>query len=338
VTLGNAFDNLAIVTPNLSAFDRDYRLGRVQQFSINVQRQLINNLVLDVGYVGTRGDRLFRTVNNNQPTPASGPIQARRPYPQYGAMNTVTSSGESRYDGLEARLEKRFSQGLSFLASYTLSRSRDHASGSGGQSDSGVPQNNRDLDAEWGPSVFDVPQRFVFSSIWELPFGQGRRWGSGVTGVAGALISGWQLNGIVTLQDGQPFTPVLAVDNSNTGQFQDRPNLIGDPYAPSGACAETRTANCWVNPAAFAAAAPLTFGNAGRNSLRGPGTKNVDLSLVKNTSLGSTRQLQFRAEVFNLFDWVNYDNPNRTVLTPNFGRIFSAGPPRQVQLGLRMIF
>lgn len=338
VTLANAFDNLAVITPGLSAFDTHYKLGRVQQFSINVQRQLMNNLVADVGYVGTRGGRLFRTINNNQPLPAPGAIQGRRPFPQYAAMNTVTSSGESRYDGLEARLEKRFSRGMSFLASYTLSRSRDHASGSGGQSDSGVPQNNRNPEAEWGPSVFDVPQRFVFSSIYEVPIGPGRRFWNGGSGIAARLLEGWQLNAILTLQAGQPFTPVLGVDNSNTGQLQDRPNLVGDPYATSAACPETRTANCWVNPDAFAMPDSFTFGNAGRNSLRGPGTRNVDFSIVKNTPLGGSRQLQFRAELFNLFDWVNYDNPNRTALTPNFGRIFSAGPPRQVQLGLRFIF
>ena len=338
VTLGNAFDTLANVIPNLSAFDREYKLGRVQQFSINVQRQLAPTLVADVGYVGTRGDRLFRTINNNQPLPGPGAIQPRRPHTSFAAMNTVTSSGESQYDGLEMRLEKRFSDGLSFLASYTLSNSKDHASGSGGTADSGVPQNNRDVEAEWGPSVFDVRHRFVYSSIYELPFGPGRRFGGSTSGLVGHLIGGWQMNGILTLQTGQPFTPVLGVDNSNTGQFQDRPNLVGDPYEPGGACAETRTANCWVNPAAFAPPVPFTFGNAGRNSLRGPGFKNIDLSFVKNATIAQGRQLQFRLEFFNLLNWVNYDNPNRTALTPNFGRIFSAGPPRQVQLGVRFIY
>lgn len=338
VRLANAFDNLAIVTPNLSAFDQNYKLGRVQQFSFNLQRQLTGSLVADIGYVGTRGDRLFRTVNNNQPLPGPGAVQARRPYPQYGAMNTVMSLAESRYDGLEGRLEKRFADGVSFLASYTLSKSMDHASGSGGTADSGVPQHNRDLEAEWGPSVFDMRHRFVFSSIYELPIGPGRRFWNATNGVTAKLLEGWQVNGILTLQTGQPFTPVLAIDNSNTGQFQDRPNIIGDPYAPGPLCPETRTANCWVNPGAFAAAAPFTFGNAGRNSLRGPGTKNIDFSIVKNTRLGGDKRLQFRAEFFNLLNWVNYDNPNRTALTPNFGRIFSAGPPRQIQLGLRLIF
>ncbi len=337
VTLGNAFDTLANITPNLSAFDQSYRLGRVQQFSVNLQRQLVNNLVADIGYVGTRGSRLFRTVNYNQPLPGPGAVQGRRPYPQFANMNTVASASSSEYNGLEGRLEKRFSGGLSFLASYTFSKSMDDASGSGGTADSGVPQNSRDLAAEWGPSVFDVRHRFVFSSIYELPFGPGRRWLTHA-GVAGALLGGWQANGILTLQGGQPFTPVLGIDNSNTGQLQDRPNIIGDPYAAGGACDQTRTADCWVNPAAFAQPAPFTFGNAGRNSLRGPGYRNVDLSLVKNAHLGQGRQLQFRVEMFNLLNFVTYDNPNRTALTPNFGKIFSAGPPRQVQLGLRVMY
>jgi hypothetical protein len=336
VTLGNAFNTLANITPNLSAFDTNYKMGRVQQFSINLQRQLANNLVADVGFVGTRGDRLFRTVNYNQPAPAQGAVQARRPYPQFANMNTVASAAESEYNSLEARLEKRFSRGLSFLASYTLSKSMDHASGSGGTADSGVPQNSRDLAAEWGPSVFDVRNRFVLSSIYELPFGAGRRWLT--AGAAAAILGGWQVNGILTLQGGQPFTPVLGIDNSNTGQLQDRPNLVGDPYATGGTCPQTRTADCWVNPAAFAQPAQFTFGDAGRNSLRGPGYKNVDLSLVKNARMGGARQLQFRIEAFNLLNTINYDNPNRTALTPNFGKIFSAGPPRQVQLGLRFIY
>jgi hypothetical protein len=336
VTLGNAFNTLANITPNLSAFDTHYKMGRVQQFSVNLQRQLANNLVADVGFVGTRGDRLFRTINYNQPAPAAGAIQLRRPYPQFANMNAVASLAESEYNGFEARLEKRFSRGLSFLASYTLSKSMDDASGSGGTADSGVPQNSQNVGAEWGPSVFDVRNRFVFSSIYELPFGAGRRWLAG--GIAAAVLGGWQANGIVTLQGGQPFTPVLGIDNSNTGQLQDRPNLVGDPYAAGGTCAATRTPDCWVNPAAFAQPAAFTFGNAGRNSLRGPGYKNVDLSLVKNAKFAGARQLQFRIEAFNLLNVINYDNPNRTALTPTFGKIFSAGPPRQVQLGLRFMY
>ena len=338
VTLANAFENLAIVIPNLSAFDTNYREGRVQQFSVNLQHALAPNLVADIGYVGTRGGRLFRTVNFNQPLPGPNPVQGRRPYPQFANMNTVMSLASSQYDGLEARLERRFARGVSFLASYTLSQSLDDSSGSGGFADSGTPQNSRDLAAEWGPSVFDVRHRFVFSSLYELPFGPGRRFLSDARGAVAAIAGGWQANTIVTLQTAQPFTPVMAIDNSNTGQFQDRPDLIGDPYAPGPNCPETRTPNCWVNPAAFARPALYAFGNSGRNSLRGPGYKNIDLSFTKNTAIGARQQLQVRVETFNLLIWDNYDIPNRTALTPNFGRVFSAGPPRQIQLGVRVMF
>jgi len=338
VTIQNAFDNLAIVIPALSAFDTNYKEGRVQQFSGSLQHELMRNLVADIGYVGTRGDRLFRTVNYNQPLPGPGAIPARRPYPQFANMNTVMSLASSEYNGLETRLERRFARGVSFLASYTWSKSMDDASGSGGLSDSGTPQNNRDLAAEWGPSVFDVRHRFVFSSVYELPFGPGRRFLSDAGGFAAKLAEGWQANAIVTFQTGQPFTPVLAIDNSNTGQFQDRPDLVGDPGAPGAGCAETGTPDCWVNPAAFARPAAFTFGSAGRNSLRGPGYENIDLSFTKNTRVAAQRQIQLRIECFNLVNWINYDNPNRTALTPNFGKIFSAGPPRQIQIGLRFVF
>lgn len=339
VTLGNAFASTVNLIPNFSVFQKDFHDGYVQQWSVTVQHELLPRLLIDVGYVGNRGNKLYRQLNMNQPRPGPGAVQARRPYPQFGAMNMIASAARSEYHGLDVRAERRFSNGLSFLASYTLSRARDDSSAYGGNySDSNFPQDSRNLAGEWGPSNFDSPQRFVLSFIYELPFGPGRRFGGGAQGLAAALIGGWQANGIWTAQSGQPFTPVMAVDNSNTGQFQDRPDQVGDPYAPGGSCQATRTPNCWVNPAAFARPAPFTFGNAVRGSLRGPGYHNLDLSLMKNVRLADSRTLQFRIEAFNLANRVNFDNPNRTALTPLFGQIFSAGPSRQVQLGARFIF
>ena len=145
------------------------------------------------------------------------------------------------------------------------------------------------------------------------------------------------MNGIWVFQSGQPYTPALGLDNSNTETFQDRPNKIGDPYASGSGCSQTRTPNCWVNPAAFAASAPGTFGNAGRGSLIGPGLKSIDFSLFKNTSFAEGRLVQFRAEFFNIANHPNFDNPIRT-LGPTFGQIQSAGVSRQIQFGLRLVF
>jgi len=250
----------------------------------------------------------------------------------------VASSAASIYHGLEVRLEKRFSQGLSFLSSYTYSKAIDDSSAQfGNYSDENFPQDSHNLAAERGPSNFDARHRWVLSHIYELPFGPKRRYWNQATGLAGKLLEVWQVNGIWVFQSGQPYTPALGFDNSNTETFQDRPNKIGDPYASGSGCSQTRTPNCWVNPAAFAASAPGTFGNAGRGSLIGPGVKSIDFSLFKNTSFAEGRMVQFRAEFFNLANHPNFDNPIRT-LGPTFGQIQSAGVPRQIQFGLRFVF
>lgn len=148
VTMGNAFGNLATLIPNLNTFQTYFQDGYVQQWSLNLQHELFSNFVVDVGYVGNRGDKLFRQLNRNQPLPGFGPVQGRRPYPQFGAMNQIASVAKSEYHGLEVRAEKRMSQGMSLLASYTLSRARDDSSAFGGNfSDANFPQNSRDLAA-----------------------------------------------------------------------------------------------------------------------------------------------------------------------------------------------
>lgn len=339
VTLANPFGALAQLTPNFNTFARNFRDGYVQQWSYNIQHQLLPSLVVDLGYVGTKGSSLYRNLNRNQPAPGPEPVQPRRPVTQFGAMNTIDSISSSRYDGLEVRIEKRFTKGVSFLAAYTLSKGMDDSSAQfGNYSDANFPQDSNNPRGEWGPSNFDTRHRLVLSYLYELPFGPGRRFGGGLSGPAARLLEGWQINGIYTAQSGQPFTPILAVDNSNTGQFLDRPDLVGDPYAPGPNCPKTRTPDCWVNPAAFARPAPFTFGNAGRGSLIGPGTNNLDLSVIKNSPLGGGRRLQLRIEFFNLANHPNFDNPNRTALASLFGKIFSAGASRQIQLGLRFIF
>jgi hypothetical protein len=207
-------------------------------------------------------------------------------------------------------------------------------------------QNARDINAEWGPSVYDTRHRFVFSGVYELPVGPGKAFLGQLSGIAAQVLGGWQANGILTINTGQPFNPVISIDNSNTGALADRPNLVGDPYASTANC-QTRTPNCWVNSAAFALPSQYTFGTAGRNSVYGPGYKNLDFSLIKNFPFGEGRRVEFRAEAFNLFNHVNLDTPTnsitanataRTITGGNFGKIFTAEPSRQIQLGLRVVF
>jgi hypothetical protein len=340
ILLEQTFANAQALQLNLSAFEKNFRDGLVQQWSFGIQHELVHNLLLDVGYVGTKGSDLYRTFDPNQAVLGAGTVASRRPFPAFGPITTVGSNAKSIYHGLEVRLEKRFSNGLSFLSSYTYSKTIDDSSAEfSNNSDSNFPQNSNNLAGERGLSNFDARHRWVLSYIYELPFGPKRRYLGDTTGVAGKLLEGWQLNGIWQFQSGQPYTPIIAPDNSNTGEGgnTDRPDLIGNPNAASGTCTKTHTPQCWVNPAAFAFATPGTFGDAGRGSLIGPGLKEIDFSLFKNTAITEGRIVQFRAEFFNIANHPNFENPLRT-LGPTFGQIQAAGPSRQIQFGLRFIF
>ena len=189
-----------------------------------------------------------------------------------------------------------------------------------------------------GLSNFDARHRLVFSYVWELPFGQGHRFGGNASGVGGWFVSGWEISGISTFQSGRPLTVRIRGDNSLTGaSTSDRPNLIGNPVLPSS----QRSVNQWFNTAAFERPARGTFGNAGRSILIGPGLNNTGFSLIKNSHFGEDLNVQFRAEFFNIVNHPNFDMPNRDFGTAQFGKIFSAEqtqPSRQNQLGFKFIF
>ena len=185
-----------------------------------------------------------------------------------------------------------------------------------------------------------MPHRFSGSFVYELPIGPGKKWGSGLRRGAGTLLGGWQLNGIVAMQSGQPYTVALPgeLDNSNTGRSSygfgagDRPDLTGDPGLASP------DPQKWFDTAAFAMPAFGSFGNAGRNIIGGPGLANVDLSVLKDFEVSDSATLQVRVEFFNTLNTPNFLNPNVFFGTPGFGRVLAARDGREVQLGAKLIF
>ena len=231
------------------------------------------------------------------------------------------------------RLEKRFSNGLQFNLNYTWAKSLDTGGGSlSNASGNGVPQYSGDIAAEKGRSQFDIRHRFVTNAIYDLPFGRGQHFGATVEGVGGALISGWQVGTIIVAQSGQSMTPLVPIDQSNTGGNNDRPNQVGDPNTGP------RTPDKWFNTEAYELQPFGTFGNASRGGIDGPGYFTVDLSIIKNTRLTERLSLQFRAEAFNLFNRPNFDLPSRVFNTPGFGQIFTAQEPRDLQFALKFVF
>lgn len=333
LTVSNPFPRTGATTgaPAPSAVNRNYPDSYVQQWSFNVQRELTPSLVTDVGYVSTRGVKLSRFRDINQPVPGPGAVTARRPLPAFGSITLREASGNSIYHGLQVRVEKRMTQGLSLLGSYTYSKTIDDSS-----SWSEQPQDPRNLRQERGLSTFDARNRLSFSYVYELPWGNGRRFLNGTNGFARAVVSGWQINGFYSVQSGRPLTVSLGSDRSNTGiGGRNRPDRVGNPILPRN----QRTVDRWFDASAFAVQPQFTFGNAGRNTLQGPGINNWDFSLLKKSGVGEGKSIEFRFEVFNLANHPNFDNPNTQFDSTQFGTIFSAdGTERQLQFALKFIF
>jgi outer membrane receptor protein involved in Fe transport len=339
ISLNNPFPAASQGAATLSptGVQRDLQTSYLQNFSLGIQREIFKDTVVEVAYVGNKGTNLLRNRNINQAVLGTGSIASRRPFAGFGNIPYRESSANSIYHSLQARAEKRFSDGFTFLVSYTFAKSIDDSSGVPASiASTNNPQNSFDLRAERGLSEFDVRHRFVASFIYELPFGKGKQFLSG--GIIAQIFGNFEIAGIVVSQTGRPFTPRISSDRSNTGQLQDRPNIVGNPRIDNPDPA------LWFNTAAFAL--PIagtsviagTFGNAGRNILTGPGFHNTDIALVKRIKFGETRNLELRGEVFNLLNTPNFDLPNTFADSNQFGKIFSAGPARQIQFGIKFDF
>ncbi len=327
-------------TTNVTFYETNRRIGYSQQFNLGLQRELPGHMVLEVSYLGNLGRKMpISTLSINQVPPqlmGPGNAQVRRPFPQFNNVQIlIPSMGAHNYHSGSIRLEKRFSGGLSLLASHTWSRNIGNLneSGSGQLGDDQLYQDyyNRRLDK--GPLSIDIVHRFVASGVYDLPWGKGRRWLTG--GVPAAVLGGWTIGSIVNAQSGGPFTVTMQTNTTNAfsaGAL--RANVLRNPNLP----ADQRRLDRWFDTDAFAAPPPHTFGNAGRGIVRADGRVNFDFSLNKNFAWGERRLVQFRADLFNAFNHPDFGLPARAMGAPGFGTITSATAPRTIQLGLRVEF
>jgi hypothetical protein len=333
------------------AQDANQRTPYIQQFNFGVQYELMSDVVLDVAYVGNKGTKLngFRNLNQRAviTNPDGSQSAGARPYPAFGDIQWMENRVSSTYNSLQARLEKRFSHGLSGMVSYTLGQALtgavDHISTSGGGAgfDTGVfrePQDAYNLNAERGPSEFDVRHRLVVNYIWEMPFGRDRKYGKDWSRGLDFVLGGWQLTGIHVVQSGLALTATLGGSTvlNLGGERRARPNLVGNPELPE----DQRTVARWFNTDAFAAfsPAPQAFGNAGIGIMRGPGMANFDFTLAKNFRVADRRSVQFRTEFFNAFNHANFGPPNIMRDSSGFGQILTAANARIIQFGLKFYF
>jgi hypothetical protein len=355
------------------AVDPNLRTPYVQNYNVNIQRELFRNGVLEVGYVGSHGTKLFRYRDINQPVNPS--VSSARPFdngpfaPSGGTffyVNQLETTAFSNYNALQTSFSVRDRRGFSTQINYTWSHSIDNASdGQDYVANATQPDNSFCTRCEKANSNFDNRHRFVVSASYAIPnFSESHP----------RLGKGWQLNTVVTLRTGNPFHLTLFDDYNNTGEFFPRPDLIGDPYA--GTSAPDKFINlsafkvpCTLDPAGDGSAAsciPGTwhFGSLGRNALRGPGYRNVDFSIFKDTDITEKLRIQLRAEVFNIFNHPNFSNPllpsfaaDMTssvdpvtgrgtgflpiTVTPDVGignPFLGGGGPRNIQLAMKLIF
>jgi len=347
--------------------DRDLGSGYVQQWNIGIQRALTNNLVFEIAYAGSKITHVgIPDVNINQltagqlalgaqllaqvPNPCFGIVpvsssiggatvplaQTLKPFPCYTTVSLYRNNvGNTNYNALQAKIEKRFSSNLSFLVAYTRSKLIDEASSvfdatiqTGPIANFPVADSfNRKLERD--VSTGDLPDVFVGSVVYDLPdYKNGR-------GLAGKLLNGWSLNGIVNAQSGVPVAVAQATNfNAFAGFGTQRPNLLRNPNLPGG----QQTTAQWLDVSAFTTAPQFTIGNSSRNPVRAPHYRNIDLAIIKRTNLTETTNLEFRTEVFNLTNTPPLGSPNTTFGSSAFGTITSAGDPRVIQFGLKLNF
>lgn len=364
-TIGGVFNPASLLTtfapPTGHSFDQQLRTPYAQHFNLTLQRELGRSLLLSFGYVGTKTSKLFlwRDINQAVFIPGNGPdgkplstadnLIARRPTQMFrltaspvGSIINYETSGSAVYHSFQATITKRLSNNLQIMSSYTWSKSIDNATDPiGFTGDTGGPQNSYDLAAERALSVFDIRHRLTVGYTYLLPF-RGSR-----------LAEGWQLQGIATMQSGQPFTPVLGFDPSLTGSGNSRPDFVPGAF-------EAKDGQLLVNPnlpldptwriPAVLIPKAGQFGTLGRNTFVGDSYKNVDVSIMKETRLGERMRLQARAEVFNVFNTTNQALPVRRLTDAFFGLSrktqdvaggvpgIGGGGPRVVQLALKFAF
>ncbi len=326
-------------TSTLVSWNERYTTPYVQEWNFTIEKQLPWDMVWETNYVGNIGIHLWGQTDGNQPlTNGPGSPTTRRPLAQYtvATVKAFAPWDRSTYEGLSTRLEKRFSAGLSFIASFTYGRALDlqnpalDACDGCGSGD--TVQNGYNRDAQKGPSDNNVPLRFALGGIWDLPFGPGRPLLR--QGWASTVARHWQVSAVYAVQSGLPFTVNLSFDNANAGTTS-YPNRVCN-----GALANP-TLSEWFNVGCFVAPPSYVFGNEGRNVLTGPGRDNLDFALHRgfHLPLRETTTLEFRAEAYNLFNHPQFGFPGATIGNPAAGVISStAVPNRELQLALRLAF
>ena len=329
-TLANFFLGTALgsaqANPTLVPTKTHMNVGYNEHYSFGIQQQLSRKDLFEVGYVGNHGVDLNGNNDFNDPAPGSGGIQGRRPYQPWGTINFNTQDTQTNYNSLQMKIEHRASHGLSGLLSYTYSKFLQF-----NQS----PALGGNLGYEYALSPFDTPHNIAGSGSYELPVGRGRHFLNHSNSLVDGVLGGWQIQTILIVRSGVPFTPVVSSDRANTGVGGQRPNLNPAGGNPSF----VRSVATWFDKTAYVVAPIYTYGQVRANTLRTDKFRQYDASVFKNFAMPRESVLSFRAEFFNLSNTTSFGAPNATVDATSGGQITSTSvPSRDIQFALKYNF
>jgi hypothetical protein len=315
---------------SINRFDRT---PYAMEWNFGIEQLLPKGIKLSVDYVGSGGRRLVQARFQNMAVVGSGSIASRKPVHNASTFAWRATDGNSNYDALQMKLERSFQSGLTFMNSFTWSKSLDTVSDANAAI--GPPGYTNNLSLSRGPSDFNVPFVNTTSFVYDLPIGRGKKYASSMGRVPDTIIGGWETSGIINIRSGIGYSVLAGSDVANLGIDAGQVAQILSAAVPSG-FNQTRTA--WFNTSAFQLPVAGTLGNSSRNFLIGPAYQDVDFALMKNFRIVERLKLQFRTETFNLFNHTNFGNPTNSLASANFGQILSANSSRQIQFGLKLLW
>jgi len=328
-------DNISGTLFNL---DSKLRTTYINQWSLAIQHELASNTIVEVDYIGTQSRKLPIRWNADDCSVRGSLIcdQSVRPYKQFNYIYAAANEGTSSYNAFVAKIQRQFTQGLSFVANYTWSKALSNTEQGGAPV--GLNQRGVCLSCDKGMTGYNVPRRLVASGVWDLPIGKQKRHLNDISPAFDRIVGGWTLDAIATFSQGFPFTVLAASSTSMDPMTNFRADQLCDGRSTLKNKSVRSNGHYWFDTSCFAKPAPNYFGNSAPNIITGPGINNWDIGAGKLIRLSEITALQFRADAFNALNHAQFMNPDSNMSDTNFGKITTAGPSREIQLSLKILW